>query len=210
MIFRRLVSLVILFIFSISIVFTQNVTPAPIEEGEIPLWAMELRRFEIVSFGSLPFAMMLSSVGYDSYRYFSHGRDSNYAPWPFKKASSAGYTEKEQKYIFFTALGISLSAALVDQAVRFFVRKKERRLEADRQKGNIIITPVENGDLFLPGQEADIHEEEFDAVDEAVISSLMEVRKIEFNEKVEKFLINNEASLISLDNSFNEKVLDLE
>lgn len=200
----RGISVFLLLIFSLSSLMSQSVTPVPIEEGEIPLWASELRRFEIVSFGSLPFAMMLSTVGYDSYRYFSNGMDGNYAPWPFKKSTSTGYTEKEQKNIFFTAIGISLGAALIDQGIRFFVRAREKRLAESRHRGNIVITPVsetpdtsgfpENPDFSeeegIPGE--NIHDENSDL-------SLLEKRETEFTKKVEKFLLDNEAVLISLD-----------
>ena len=183
---------------------SQTVTPAPIEDGEIPLWASELRRFEIVSFGSLPFAMMLSTIGYDSYRYFSNGMDGNYAPWPFKKTSSAGYTEDEQKNIFFTAIGISLGAALIDQGIRFLVRAREKRLAESRQRGNIVITPVSGApDTTAVPEEQDLPAEENNLEKninaEGSDLSAIESRNTEFNNRVENFLLNNEAVLISLD-----------
>lgn len=202
--FRRGVSILLLLVFCLSSLVSQTVTPAPIEDGEIPLWASELRRFEIVSFGSLPFAMMLSTIGYDSYRYFSNGMDGNYAPWPFKKTSSAGYTEDEQKNIFFTAIGISLGAALIDQGIRFFVRAREKRLAESRQRGNIVITPVPEspGSAEVPAEQEFPHKEgvqENGITDENSDLSVMENRNIEFNNRVENFLLNNEAVLISLD-----------
>lgn len=202
--FRRSVSILLLLVFCLSSLVSQTVTPAPIEDGEIPLWASELRRFEIVSFGSLPFAMMLSTIGYDSYRYFSNGMDGNYAPWPFKKTSSAGYTEDEQKNIFFTAIGISLGAALIDQGIRFFVRAREKRLAESRHRGNIVITPVPEspGLPEVPAEQEFPHNgggPENNIPDENSDLSVIENRNIEFNNRVENFLLNNEAVLISLD-----------
>ncbi len=202
--FHRCIAIILLLFFSFSSLMSQTVTPAPIEDGEIPLWASELRRFEIVSFGSLPFAMMLSTIGYDSYRYFSNGMDGNYAPWPFKKTSSAGYTEDEQKNIFFTAIGISLGAALIDQGIRFLVRAREKRLAESRQRGNIVITPVSGSpDTTAVPEEQDLPAEENNLEKninaEGSDLSAIESRNTEFNNRVENFLLNNEAVLISLD-----------
>ncbi len=108
-------------------------TPVPYTKAEFPLWSRELRRFEILTFGALPFVTMLSFWSYDIIRSIQHPKDPQYYPWPIKKADKAlPLTEKEQRNIFLTAVGISVGIALTDiiyRAVRREIRKK--RLERE-------------------------------------------------------------------------------
>lgn len=107
--------------------------PVPYTKEEFPLWQRELRRFEILSFGALPFVTLLSFWGYDIIRAAKHPKDPAYYPWPLKQADKAiAFTEKEQRNIFFTAIGISVTIALIDITYRAIKRSAERkRLERE-------------------------------------------------------------------------------
>lgn len=108
-------------------------TPIPYTKAEFPLWQRELRRFEILSFGALPFVSLLSFWGYDMIRAMQHPQNPGYYPWPFKQADKAvALTEKEQLGVFLTAAGISVTIALIDITYRAIRRSAERkRLERE-------------------------------------------------------------------------------
>ena len=108
-------------------------TPVPYTKEEFPLWQRELRRFEILSFGALPFVTLLSFWGYDMIRAAKHPKDPAYYPWPFKKADKAvALTEKEQLGVFLTAAGISVTIALIDITYRAIKRSAaKKRLERE-------------------------------------------------------------------------------
>ena len=108
-------------------------TPVPYTKEEFPLWQRELRRFEILSFGALPFVTLLSFWGYDMIRAAQHPKDPGYYPWPLKQTDKAvPLTEKEQLGIFLTAAGISVTIALVDITYRAIKRSADKkRLERE-------------------------------------------------------------------------------
>lgn len=111
----------------------EDYTPEPYTYDEFPLWQHELRRFEILSFGALPFVTLLSFWGYDMIRYFKNNRDTAYAPWPFKSTQNAvPLTSKEMRNVFFVALGISVTIAIIDVSYRAIKRSITlKRLERE-------------------------------------------------------------------------------
>ncbi len=129
---------------------TVTPTPLPYTIEEFTEWQRELRRASIISFGSLPFVTFLTSMGYDVYRYYDHGEDERYKPWPFKDSSIAiPKSEDEQKRIVLIAAGISLGVAIVDFTYRA-VKRAIRRSRIDRQNQNneraIIIEGIDTQD----------------------------------------------------------------
>ena len=80
---------------------TVSRTPDPYGAEEFKQWQKDLRRFEIISFGALPFVSLLSFWAYDIGRSIAHKGDPAYNPWPIKDAKIAvKLTEKEQLNIF--------------------------------------------------------------------------------------------------------------
>ena len=107
--------------------------PVPYEADEFPDWQKDLRRAEIIAFGSLPFVTLLSSLSYDVFRYYDHDQDERYKPWPFRDSTIAiPKSEDEQKRILLIAVGISLGVAVFDFGFRA-IRRSIRRSRADRQ-----------------------------------------------------------------------------
>ncbi|MGP1455383.1 MAG: hypothetical protein ACTTJ7_06465 [Treponema sp.] len=121
-------------------------TPEPYTKEEFPLWQRELRRFEILSLGALPFITMISFWGYDIIRYAQNPRDPRYYPWPFKQDQGAEpLTENEQLGVFLTAVGLSITVGIIDITYRAIKRSAElKRLERENltTEDPIQFTPV--------------------------------------------------------------------
>jgi hypothetical protein len=95
-----------------------------------PQWAKDLRRGEIIAFGSFPFAYFFTNFFYDTYRCATNGWDTRYAPWPVKSSDAVEKTQQEQ----FVALGIAAGGAvLIAVADHIIVRyKRNKALEEIR------------------------------------------------------------------------------
>ena len=141
---------ILFFITFMSMLFAQKVdrTPEPYGIDEFTTWQKDLRRFEILSFGALPFVSLLSFWGYDMIRAAKNPGNATYYPWPLKRADiAAPLTEKEQKNVFFTAMGLSVGVALIDYTARAIMRRiKQKKLEAEMQEeaGAIELLPLDD------------------------------------------------------------------
>jgi hypothetical protein len=97
-----------------------------------PLWLKDLRRAEIVAFGSFPLTIFWTIFFMDLYRTASHGWDDRYAPWPFKGAGAVGMTNQEIAAMFTIAVSSSLAIAVADHFILRYRRSKAE--EADSGK----------------------------------------------------------------------------
>jgi hypothetical protein len=97
-----------------------------------PLWAKDLRRAEIVAFGSFPLMYFFSNFGFDTYRWGNHGNDMRYAPWPFNSAGTIEKTTNEKIITLGIAAGGAVLISLIDYGI---MRYKRSRLE--REQGNL-------------------------------------------------------------------------
>ena len=119
-------------------------TPDPYGAEEFKQWQKDLRRFEIITFGALPFVSLLSFWAYDIGRSIAHKGDPAYNPWPIKDAKVAvSLTEKEQLGIFLTAVGISLGVAIIDLTYRSIKRANAKKLEEKNEEEAILLIPIE-------------------------------------------------------------------
>ena len=119
-------------------------TPDPYGAEEFKQWQKDLRRFEIITFGALPFVSLLSFWAYDIGRSIAHKGDPAYNPWPIKDAKIAvSLTEKEQLGIFLTAVGISLGVAIIDLTYRSIKRANAKKLEEKNEEPAILLIPIE-------------------------------------------------------------------
>jgi hypothetical protein len=107
-----------------------------------PLWLKDLRRAEIVAFGSFPLSIFWTSFFMDLYRTSSHDWDNRYAPWPFKGAGAVGMTDQEIKTMFTIAISSSLVIAVVDH----FIMRYRRSKAGDANSG-----PVKLDKMSVPG-----------------------------------------------------------
>ena len=112
----------------LGMVHSEEKKPEPYGINEFTTWQKDLRRFEILSFGALPFVSLFSFWGYDMIRSAKHPNNPAYYPWPIKQADVyIPLTEKEQKNVFFTAMGLSAGVALIDYTVRAIMRAIKRK-----------------------------------------------------------------------------------
>jgi len=107
-----------------------NMVSTQFDMTGFPRWAKDLRRGEIVAFGSFPFMYFFANFGYDTYRWSNSGNDMRYAPWPFNSAGTVGKTTDEKIITLALAAGGSVLVALVDHGI---MRYKRYRLERDRR-----------------------------------------------------------------------------
>ncbi len=160
-----------IFSFSIMPIYSQEEkedrTPEPYNAEEFTTWQKELRRFEIISFGAMPFVSLLTFWSYDIIRSIQHKGDPAYAPWPVKNPAIAKpLTEGEQLKIFGAIVGISIGIALIDFSVRAIKRevnrKKKQAVEIEEEAIKLIpleeaaFSPkdgsIEKKNLFIPIQ----------------------------------------------------------
>ncbi|MDR2095452.1 MAG: hypothetical protein LBP76_08030 [Treponema sp.] len=121
----------------------------------VPQWAKDLRRAEIVAFGSFPFTIFLATFSMDMYRLSQHDWDNRYAPWPFKPAGSINMSTDEYLLsIGFAAAG-SVVLSLTDYFIVLAKRKKYEKALKNLPPGTPIITrtPRTEGDAVPPSEE---------------------------------------------------------
>lgn len=105
-----------------------NMVSAQFDMTGFPQWSKDLRRGEIVAFGSFPFAYFFANFGVDVYRSASNNWDSRYAPWPFTGAGAIDKTQDDKFFTIGAAVGGAVLIALVDYGI---ARYKRNRLERE-------------------------------------------------------------------------------
>ena len=109
-----------------------NEEAAPYEKDEFHPILSDLRRAEIIAFGSFPFTALFSIVFYEVFRYFYNGMESAYLPWPFKDSSTAiAITNDEYAMLLVASAGISVGIGVADFVVRKALKKRRERRAAE-------------------------------------------------------------------------------
>ncbi len=120
-------------------------------EEEFPLWAKDVRRAEIITFGSLPFTLFFSTIAMDTYLWGTHNWDTRYAPWPIRGAGAVEMSVDNRLITLGIALGASILIAVADHIIIRVKRSNEAKKAAALPPGDPIITrrplddPPENG-----------------------------------------------------------------
>jgi hypothetical protein len=111
-----------------------------------PQWAKDVRRWNIVAFGSIPFTMLTATFAMDMYRW-SNANGMNftdegrrYAPWPLKSAGAIAMDSKEQELTLLMAAGLSITIAVVDTIIVQAKRRKAQKKADALPVGTTIIT----------------------------------------------------------------------
>lgn len=104
-----------------------------------PQWARDLRRGEIIAFGSFPFAYFFTNFGVDLYRTAANGWDSSYAPWPFTGAGAIDKTQNEKIMTIGIAAGGAVLLALIDFGIMKYKRNREEMESRNLPPGTPII-----------------------------------------------------------------------
>jgi hypothetical protein len=105
----------------------------------LPQWSKDLRRGEIVAFGSFPFTFFFTTFFMDIYRSSNHDWDRRYAPWPVKAAGAVNMTHEEQILTLGVAIGSSILVAVADHLIVRYQRNKQEREIRNLPEGTPII-----------------------------------------------------------------------
>ena len=114
--------------------------------SDFPRWAHDIRRWEIIAFGSFPFTMFTATFAMDTYRWVNannmdwsdEGR--RYAPWPLKSAGAVNMENHEYEMTIGIAAGMSLAVAMADLIIVQVKRHKARQRAEALPAGTAIIT----------------------------------------------------------------------
>ena len=119
-----------------------------------PQWAKDIRRGEIVAFGSFPFMYFFSNFAIDIYRCANNGWDRRYAPWPFDSAGSIGKDQDEKILTLGVAAGSAVAIALIDYGIERYKRSKREREIMELPEGTPIIIrrPLSGDDAASPDE----------------------------------------------------------
>ena len=82
-----------------------------------PQWVKDLRRGEIVFFGTLPFTIFYTRTIMGIFRMGLHNWDQRYAPWPFQSAGAVAMSNNEIILMFSIAGSVSLVVSVVDYLI---------------------------------------------------------------------------------------------
>jgi hypothetical protein len=121
---------------------------------EFPLWTKDLRRAEIVTFGSFPFTVFFTTFATDMWRCYSHDWDPLYAPWPAKPPGAINMTQNELAVTLTVAAALSVAIAVTDFSIVQIRRHRERQRVKKLPAGSpIIITkkPAAEPEAAEPG-----------------------------------------------------------
>ena len=116
-----------------------NTTPKPYDKEELPQGFKDIRRFEIITLGALPFVTLDTTLIYSSVRYAQNDFDDAYKPDIFAKNN---FTEDEQKQIIATSLGICVGIGLTDLIIQIIKRSSKKRRERKIVDNDISIYPI--------------------------------------------------------------------
>ena len=130
---RIFAAFIIFLFFAVENCFCQtNTSPEPYSDDEFPQFMLDLRRFEIITLGSMPFITLNSSIVYNGYK-FATGKSDTFNP-----LATADYSQDEMENIIITSLCISAGIGLTDYIVNLVKRSRiNRRLR--QQDSNISI-----------------------------------------------------------------------
>ena len=84
----------------------------------------DLRRFEIITLGALPFVTLDTTLAYSTWRYVQHDFDAAYQPNVFAASS---FTQEEQLNLILTSLGVCIGIGLTDLIVQIIKRSHKKR-----------------------------------------------------------------------------------
>jgi hypothetical protein len=117
-----------------------------------PQWTKDLRRGEIVAFGSFPFTMFFTTFFMDIYRASNNGWDMRYAPWPLKAPGAIGMTQEQHYRVLGIASASSILIAVADHLIVRYQRNKQARELRNLPTGTPIIIrqPMESSSEESP------------------------------------------------------------
>ena len=146
---KKTIVVFILFLLFMNLnVHAQNAS-AGFDMTGFPQWTRDLRRAEIVAFGSFPFTYFFSAFAMDTYRFATNDWDRRYAFKPLKPAGAIDFTPDEQRRVLAYAIGSAVVIAIVDHLIVRYQRSKQEQQILSLGPGTpIILTrPIDAEDL---------------------------------------------------------------
>ena len=104
--------------------FAADTTPKPYDSDELPQTMKDIRRFEIITLGALPFVTLDTTLAYSTWRYIQHDFDADYKPDIFAASS---FSQEEQKNLILTSFGVCVGVGLTDLIVQIIKRSNKKR-----------------------------------------------------------------------------------
>jgi hypothetical protein len=118
---------------------SSEITPPALDKSEFPQWTKDLRRAEIIAFGTFPFTMFTATFAMDTWRTSQHNWDTRYAPWPLKTAGAIEMTRQEHELVMMSAAAASVFLALADLVIVKLKRHRVRQQVLQIPEGTPII-----------------------------------------------------------------------
>lgn len=152
---KKIICLIMVFVFfsayKVQPAFSEGVDdPVPYSDSEFPQWALDVRRFEIVSLGSVPFAMIGVTLAYGAIQVNRGKMDS--IPHLLNQSNLDEYQQfKILGLTICTGLCIGLVDFTVNQIIRYNKRKKMERINS-RKKIEVIPIEAETEPEIIPGE----------------------------------------------------------
>lgn len=121
---------------------SNDTSPEEYNKDEIPQALHDLRRFEIITLGALPFVTLDATLTYSTIRYAQHNFDSAYIPNIFASSQEGGFTTEEQFGILLSSLGISVGIGITDYIVRLISRNVKKKKILKTRNKDLTITSI--------------------------------------------------------------------
>ena len=145
----------------------QDTTPKKYDDKEFPQGLKDLRRFEIITLGALPFVTIDTTLAYSTIRYAQHNFDAAYQPDIFSKSN---FTQDEQKQIIVTSLCISVGIGLTDYVFQLIKRSSKKRRARQKTYDDIAVVPISEdpdaSQIPLPSESEGPQEAEVQEIEE--------------------------------------------
>lgn len=144
---RFVITLLLIFTFTIFSrpAFAENTTPEPYNMEEFPQSLKDLRRFEIISLGALPFVTLDVTLAYSFINWYKDPVKSETGPNIFAGNS---FSQEEQVKILKTSLFISCGVGITDFGYRLTKRLIDKHKTKIENKSVLIIPLEEDPDAI--------------------------------------------------------------
>jgi hypothetical protein len=98
--------------------------PVPYEESEFPEWLVKVRRFEVITIGSFPAALLLTNLGFSLFRFVQASIEAGTVtgenvPVFFGAAGAQDLTDQERRRVLTISVSISGAVAVLDLILGF-------------------------------------------------------------------------------------------
>ena len=162
---KNLIAKILIFSLFLNIslpAFAADTTPKPYDSDELPQTMKDLRRFEIITLGALPFVTLDTTLAYTTWRYVQHDFDSAYQPDIFAASS---FSQEEQRNLILTSLGVCIGIGLTDLIVQI-IRRSNKKRASQINYDDISIIPISEDEdaqiIPLPSAEDEIEVQEIE------------------------------------------------